>query len=47
MSNMTYVAAAYILTWSCLGGFAIYLVARHRRAAERLADVASNTETHR
>ena len=41
MANQwSYIIAAYVLTWVTLGGYAMYLWRRHRRALRLLNDVA-------
>jgi CcmD family protein len=43
MSNLGFVAVAYILTWVGLAAFSIYLVRRRRRALQRLDETGPPT----
>lgn len=47
MSEWNYVGAAYGLTWLAFAGYAVYLVARTRRARVRLEYLTPQAEVER
>jgi len=43
MSDVFFLTAAHVLTWTVLAAFVVYLVRRRRQARERLDETASLT----